>query len=112
MSCVLGIKRGSLITMYVCVYHIECRYGEMCIVCNTITYIGRYMRISKAKKRKKGSMLVCRKIHRCRLKVTKASAVNKMVEASDGGFGVISDKPFAINHVVGRHGFVPFVNGV
>lgn len=84
----------------------------MCIVCNTITYIGRYMRISKAKKRKKVNMLVCRKIHRCRLKVTKASAVNKMVEASDRRFGVISDKPFAINHVVGRHGFVPFVNGV
>lgn len=46
------------------------------------------------------------------MKVTKASAVNKMVEASDGGFGVIPDKPFAINHVVGRHGFVPFVNDV
>ena len=57
-------------------------------------------------------MLVCRKIHRCRLKVTKASAVNKMVEASDGGFSVIPDKSFTANHVVGRHSFIPFVDSV
>ena len=74
------------------------------------TYIGKYMYVSVVERKRK--VKVCGNIRGCRLEITNPPAVDKMIQACNGRLGVVPNKRLAINHVVGRHGFVPFVYGV